>query len=501
MRKTNKGKRKKVKAVRKPFPTTVAVMQFLLAALLAVMLIWLNILPDLYLIIALAVIVIISALVGHMLLSRRVGVRSRTAGLILAFIFIFICAVGSVYIYSTQDLFSRITTIGKSTEEYYVVVRADDGKRLKVNDLEGEDIRVPSADSSSIEQAREKLLEKVNVDFNETENAMELDDMLQKRKCEAIMVSSSYYQMLEEDNKNFADDSKVIYRMTVEQNVDDFSKSSGKVTRHPFSVYVSGIDVFGDITETSRSDVNMVVTVDPVKKRVLMTSIPRDAYVTLHTYQSSDKLTHAGVYGIEESVRTVEDLLGADINYYLKVNFSTVIDLVDAIGGIEVYSDYSFVTHGRQNRGFKFKKGINELNGREALAFARERYSFEDGDFQRNKNQQKVLKAMLAKILSSKTLLTKYTSILDALKDEMQVNMSTSDIRALVKMQIRDMDSWDIVSNSISGGTGMGFCYSLGTNASVVYPDANQLERSRKRIDTVLSGGEMADGTWTWEYD
>ena len=501
MREINKKKHRRV-AKRKPLPTALAIIYLVLAAAFAAMLIFLNVLPVIYLGVALTLIILVTVLVVSFLLGKRATAGQRIAGLVLSIVFIIVFLVGTIYIHSTQDLFSKITTIGKSTEEYYVVVKKnEDAAPIKVEELEGKTVFIPNADSHSLTEACETLKGKVNVTTQKAENTMKMDNRLLKGKYDAIMVSRTYYQMLEEDNDKFADNTDTIYTLRVEQEVENFAKSVDKIAKTPFNVYISGIDTFGKIEEVSRSDVNMVVTVNPVTNSVLMTNIPRDSYVTLHSYQANDKLTHAGVYGIEESVKTIEDMLNTDINYYVRVNFSTVVDLVDAIGGIEVYSDYSFKTHGRQNRGYKFKKGWNKLNGKEALAFARERYSFKDGDFQRNKNQEIVMKAMLKKILSSKTLLTKYTDILDAVEDEMQTNMSTADIQALAKMQLKDMPDWKIATVAISGGTGMDQCYSLGQPASVVYPDQAQVDRSKARIKKALDGGEGADGEWTWEYD
>ena len=175
-------------------------------------------------------------------------------------------------------------------------------------------------------------------------------------------------------------------------------KNSDKIiSKGKFSIYISGIDTSGNISNVSRSDSNTVVTVNTETHQVLLTSIPRDYYVTLHSKNAKDKLTHSGIYGIAETVNTVEDLLDTDINYYVRVNFTTVIKLVDTLGGIDVNSDYAF-TSGE----FNFVKGMNHMNGKQALAFSRERHAFKDGDNQRIKNQQKVIEAIINKVLNSK---------------------------------------------------------------------------------------------------
>ena len=184
----------------------------------------------------------------------------------------------------------------------------------------------------------------------------------------------------------------------------------------------------------------------------MLTSIPRDYYVNLpgKGENAYDKLTHAGYYGIGESVKTVEKLLDIEINYYVKVNFSTIEGVIDAIGGVDVYSDYNFTEDSSGNY-YRYKKGKNHLNGAKALAFARERHAFKDGDVQRVKNQQKVLTAIIDKVTSSTALITNYTEILDSVKKNFATNMDTKSINRLVKMQINDMRGWSIESQNLVG--------------------------------------------------
>ena len=320
MREINNKKRKRT-SKRKPLPVALAVIYLIMAAAFSAMLIWLNMLPLAYLLTALTLVVLVSLLIIAWLLGKRVTAGHRIAGLILSVVFIVIFCVGTVYIYSTQDLVSKITTIGKSTEEYYVVVRDSDKKREKIDDIAGDVVYMPDVDTKSSEEASTMLKDKVDVSFKKTGNALKMDNKLKKKDYDVLLLSNSYYEMLIEDNVKFEDQSKVIYKLTVEQEVENFAKSVDKIANTPFNIYISGIDTFGKIAEVSRSDVNMLVTVNPVSKTVLMTNIPRDSYVTLHSYQASDKLTHAGVYGIEESVTTIEDMMNTEINYYLRVNF------------------------------------------------------------------------------------------------------------------------------------------------------------------------------------
>ncbi len=257
------------------------------------------------------------------------------------------------------------------------------------------------------------------------------------------------------------------YAMFARITVDD-TESSAKatgvdVTEDAFNVYITGIDQWNEEKgyDLERSDVNMIVTVSPKTRKVLLTSIPRDAYVPLHRTGTMDKLTHTGIYGVDETLNTIKDWTGYDMNYYVKVNFDACVDVVDAIGGIDIYNPMEF--HGSLNNHL-YKKGNLHLMGRGALYYARERKAYGSEDQLRVKNQLKVVKAMLNKMMSSKTLLTKYGAILDAISGEMETNMPESDIRALVKMQLADLATWDIETQRMSGEYDMAVVASMDSS-------------------------------------
>ena len=261
----------------------------------------------------------------------------------------------------------------------------------------------------------------------------------------------------------------------VDSGVSDRSERHVDVTEEPFNVLVSGIDVTGDINETvSRSDVNMVVTINPKKREVLITSIPRDYYIELPSYGSMDKLTHTGIYGAEESIGAVERLLDIEINYYAKVNYSTITNLVDAIGGIKIVSPYSFDTHGMDVH-YHFEEGEIRLDGSQALAYCRERKSWVDGDMKRNENQQLILEAVIKKLTRGPVIVFKYPAILDAIKGTTETDMGKGDMTSLIKMQLGDMRPWNINKQAIKGYPDFAHCYSLGASASVVMPDEESL--------------------------
>ena len=228
----------------------------------------------------------------------------------------------------------------------------------------------------------------------------------------------------------------------------------------------------------------MIATINPKTKVILLTSIPRDYYVMLPDVEAYDKLTHTGVAGANYTIETVEKMLGVDINYYVKVNFTTVVTLIDVVGGIDINSELAFTA----SDGTYFSEGINHVDGTAALRFARERYAFTDGDFQRNRNQQIVVEALIKKMTQSSTLLFNYTDILGAVEGYMEMNMSSDDLKALIRMQTDDMASWDIIRQNITGPTGSDYCYSVGQYASVVWQDQNSINAAIENIKAVMAG-------------
>lgn len=202
----------------------------------------------------------------------------------------------------------------------------------------------------------------------------------------------------------------------------------------------------------------------------------------MHSKQAKDKLTHSGIYGVSETVTTVEDLLNVDINYYVRVNFTTIIKLVDTLGGVDVYSDYDF-----ECGGYSFTKGYNHIGGSAALVFSRERYSFAAGDNQRVKNQQHVIEAIIKKVANSTTILTKYTSILNSLEGSFQTNIEQSEISKLVKNQLENMSSWTVKSNSLTGTGSYGPTYSMGSQELyIMLPDSTSVQNAKSQIKAVM---------------
>jgi len=314
----------------------------------------------------------------------------------------------------------------------------------------------------------------------------DLANDLLKDKVKVICISSTQYEMLGEEVENFKENTKILYSAKHELAKGSVKEENSKYTIENgiFNIYISGIDTEGSIKKVARSDANIIATVNMKKHEILLTSIPRDYYVTLHTYGKKDKLTHSGIYGINETVQTVEDLLDTDINYYLRVNFTTVIKLVDVLGGVDVQSDYAFKTNDGR---YTFKKGTNHMNGEEALWFSRERYNVPGGDNQRVKDQQRVIEAILKKTLNSNTILTKYTSLLSSLEGSFQTNIEQEEISKFVKNQLNGMPSWTTKNNALTGTGKSNPTYSMGSQLLyTMIPNEESVADAKQQIKTML---------------
>lgn len=263
------------------------------------------------------------------------------------------------------------------------------------------------------------------------------------------------------------------------------------LTKQPFNFIITGIDVDGKIDAEGRSDVNMVVTVNPKTQQILMTSIPRDYEIYMPDFDNAmDKLTHTGFYGVQTTIGAEEQLFDTEVNYYVKVNFTTVERFIDAVGGVDVESEFEF--NPVKMKKWTVQKGMNHMNGKQALAFARERKAFVDGDHQRIKNQQLVFEALIKKATSSRTMILSYNKVLSSLRDYFEMSFSSRESRKLVKFQIAKNPDWKIFKNTVVGGDGMLPTYSTGGEyAYVMTQDPESIENAKTLINAVLEGKSL----------
>ena len=327
-----------------------------------------------------------------------------------------------------------------------------------------------------------------------------LADALYDGNAGAIILNSSYLTTLDslEDYSTFSKDTRIIYEFSTTKEVEPI-KPNASITSQPFIVYCSGIDArSSDINIQSLSDVNILAVIHPRTHQILLINTPRDYYVPLARNGQRDKLTHAGMYGIDESAAVLGNLYGVKADYYARVNFAGLKKIVDALDGVDVNSEHEFTTVGMEvpdengdgvhMAGYTFTQGINHLNGEQALCFARERHAFGDGDNQRGRNQMAVIRAIVDKA-SSPAILKGYQKVLDAVSSSFITSLTYEDISSLVQMQLRDNVHWNITSYSVSGEGGMEPCYSAGNETLwVMWPNATQINTAKSLIQQVLNG-------------
>lgn len=439
----------------------------------------LNVLPGTYFYGLIGGIILISIPILWGLIRKK-----KSKGKILLALLALLLAAGMaaafVYVQSTLSFMEKVTE-KEQTHNFYAVVR-EESKYQELKDIKGETVSVLNVEDETYEKAKKQLLDSVKVDFKKVDAIDKLAESLIDKETDVIFLNSAYYELALEEIDGFTEDTTRILQSYDVTKKEEVKKKATNVTKDAFHVYISGIDTTGSITNISRSDVNMVMTVNPVTKSILLTSIPRDYHVKLASFGAYDKLTHSGIYGINETVSTVENLLDIDIEHYVKVNFTTVTKLVDALGGISIQSEYNFSAGGHQ-----FVVGENYVDGDAALAFARERYSFSSGDNQRVRNQQAVITGIINKATSSTAILTSYTDLLAALEDNMETSFSSKEITSLVKMQLGDMSGWTITRCSLSGYGNSTSVYSMPN--SIVYvmdPDQTSIDIAKSKIAEVM---------------
>ena len=440
-------------------------------------------------------------LIGFELLYALICINKKKAGVLL--ILIDILAIGLIvvqwfgvsYIDKTQTFLKDNLMKEYEADEFYLVANAD-SSLSKAKELDGGEVYY-NVDTDHYKKLKEGLKKLTSAKIEETES---LADSLVKLSYpeNVVILNSGIYQSITDNDPVYGEHLKIIDTITVyvKKTKKEKNENAAAITTEPFIIYLSGIDTRGkNLVKKSLSDVNMLITINPKTKTILLVSIPRDSYVQLHGYRGKDKLTYAGsLGGVELSKATVEDLMGVHANYYARVNFKAVINLVDAVGGVTVEEDPEVKKRFKAytNGGCWIEPGVNNFNGECALAFARERYHYSKGDMQRNINQQKVLKALFNKMSTNTYTVAHYTDLLNALDGTFETDMSMEEIAALVKFQLNDMSPWTFESQNVVGGTGRTTTLSSGsTELSVVYPNQNSINEAKEAIRKVIAGESL----------
>lgn len=456
-------------------------------------------LSNLYLIILMMVLIVLNAVSVIVQLPLR---RNKAGKLIMGIVSLLLSGAmlyGVVAVNSVQSALSKI--VGKMTETEITEVRVmNDNPATSMGDTKGYTFGyIADADTKNTQSILDEISKSFGTIKSKGYDSMTaLADALYDDEVDAILINQGYVDLLTEKDgyTDFRDQTRVLYTYTTTHEVDPIVPNTS-ITKEPFVVYCSGIDArVDDISAKSHSDVNILAVVNPTTKQILLVNTPRDYYLPLARNGELDKLTHAGLYGIDESMKVLGNLYGVQADYYVRVNFAGLVKIVDALGGVDIESDANFSCVPMETpdgngdytyQKYSFTKGINHVNGSQALAFARERKAFADGDNRRGQHQMTVIKAILNKACSS-AVLTKYQELLKAASDAFITNMPYADISSLVQMQLGDMADWNITTYAVSGEGSTEYCYALGDKAWVMIKDSSKVNTAKNMIQQVING-------------
>ena len=391
--------------------------------------------------------------------------KSPLVTTVVLVIFSLVSLVGIFGFKQMIDITNRMNQTAAFSEVEMSIVVPKESDIKDVSQLTS--VQAPTkVDKNNIETLMSALKKdkKVDVKVDDVASYQEAYDNLKSGKSKAMVLSGSYASLLESVDSNYASNLKTIYTYKIKKKN---SNSAKQVDSKVFNIYISGIDTYGSISTVSRSDVNIIMTVNMNTHKILLTTTPRDAYVKIPGGGANqyDKLTHAGIYGVETSEQTLENLYGIKIDYYARINFTSFLKLIDQLGGVTVHNDQAFTSlHGK----FDFPVGDIQMNSEQALGFVRERYSLDGGDNDRGKNQEKVISAIVNKLASLKSV-SNFTSIVNNLQDSVQTNMSLDTINALANTQLDSGSKFTVTSQAVTGTGSTGQLTSYAMPNSSLY--------------------------------
>lgn len=502
-----KQKKKTVRRRRPGLLSIVAVLaMFVCLGLFVLALVQIDLLPS-HILLTGAVILAVSLLIYVILWFKFA--RKTSARLICWLVAVALACgffVGADYLKKTDEVFDNVTNLTDRIANTVSLVSLKKDNIDNVSDLNGKTVgTVPEADTEGIAKGLQELQPKASVSVQDFPDVLSCVQALYDGEVQAVLIPDNTRQIIHETEGffEFQTDSNVLqqtvwYTDRTKSAAND-PDSVADITRDPFTVLISGNDSYGSLNENSRSDVNMLLTIDPRTQVVLITSIPRDSYLTMsckkdETACSSvdDKLTHTGLYGVGTTESTIEDYLGIEINYTVRVNFSSLVNLVDAMGGIDVEIPEglevdTFYANGTEG----VKAGWNHLEGERALAFARERHAYQDGDNQRIRNQQQVMRALIDKIISPE-LLFRYPALMDAVSVAFETNMPADQIKSFLRYELLRRPNWQIISYAIAGEPDTQLSGTIGSYVAVTIPRPEMTDAARTLI-LMTENGDSAD--------
>lgn len=467
-------------------------------------LIKINVLPTKLLFLITIIFVLLDAIFALLLCYYTRAVVSKIICVVITLVLIFGSCMGGYYISKTGSLLTNITNVtkhAKNTVSVVVKQSSDIKNKSQLNGLSVGTLRTIGTQGSS-KALKELSKDGIVMNQSEYDSLSAMLEAFYNGEVDSIIINeSSRSQILDmESYADFDNNTRVVYQTSYKVENTDKANAVSDITSKPFNVLISGSDTRGGFDENGRSDVIMVATINPKTSTILLTSIPRDFYVTTACDAADgcmqgalDKITHTGIHGTNTTKRTVEQLLGIEINYTFKVGFDAVTELVDAVGGVDVTVAPGYaVDHFACMYNLSVHEGINHLNGEQALAFARERYAYTEGDRQRTKNQQLVLMGIVDKI-TSPSIIQNYASIMDAMSNTFSTTMSSSEISNLIKYQINNNPKWKMEQYMVDGTGDTLMCAELGDAASVMVPDQSTVKMAKDKINAVLAGKSAND--------
>ena len=497
-------KNKKQNKVGKVFGVIFSIVMIAATMYLLFNIIKLNVLPTKLLFLITIVFVLLDLIFILLLCFATKGVVSKIICIIFALAISLGSCLGGYYMSKTGGLLSSMTNVAKHSKNTISVVVKESSDMKKKADLAGHSVGTLANINT---QGSKKILKEltnsgISMEQKEFGSLTEMLESFYNGEVDSIVISESSRSQITdmEAYANFDNNTRVVYQTSYKVENTDKAKAVSNITNTPFNVLISGSDTRGGFDENGRSDVIMVATVNPKTGTILLTSVPRDFYVTTACDAGDgcqqgalDKITHTGIHGTNTTKRTVEQLLGIEINYTFKVGFDTVTDIVDAVGGIDVNVEPGYeCSNFLHAPGLSVHAGINHLNGEQALGYARERYAYSEGDRQRTKNQQQVLMGIVDKI-TSPAIVTNYASIMDSMSDTFSTTMSSQEISDLIKYQLNSNPKWKMEQYMVNGTGDTLMCAELGNAAYVMVPDQSTVTTAKNKINAVLAGKSADD--------
>ena len=463
-------------------------------------LIKINVLPTKLLFLITIIFVLLDTIFALLLCYYTRAIVSKIICVVITLVLIFGSCMGGYYISKTGSLLTNITNVtkhAKNTVSVVVKQSSDIKNKSQLNGLSVGTLRTIGTQGSS-KALKELSKDGIVMNQSEYDSLSAMLEAFYNGEVDSIIINeSSRSQILDmESYADFDNNTRVVYQTSYKVENTDKANAVSDITSKPFNVLISGSDTRGGFDENGRSDVIMVATINPKTSTILLTSVPRDFYVTTACDAADgcmqgalDKITHTGIHGTNTTKRTVEQLLGIEINYTFKVGFDTVTDLVDALGGVDVYVEPGYAV---STSTFSVHEGTNHLDGEHALAYARERYSYTEGDRQRTKNQQQVLMGIVNEA-TKPSVITKYASIMDAMANTFSTTMSNEEISDLIKYQINNNPKWKMEQYMVDGTGDTLMCAELGDAASVMVPDQSTVKMAKDKINAILAGKSADD--------